>query len=30
VIAGFIILCLFLLPQRAGKHPPLSRAPVGD
>jgi uncharacterized membrane-anchored protein len=30
VIAGFIILCLFVLPQRAGKHPQLSRAPVGD
>ena len=29
VIAGFIILCLFVLPQRAGKHP-LARAPVGD
>jgi uncharacterized membrane-anchored protein len=30
VIAGFIILCLFVLPQRAGKHPRPLRAPVGD
>jgi uncharacterized membrane-anchored protein len=29
-IAAFIILCLFVLPQRAGKHPQLSRAPVSD
>ena len=30
VIAGFILLCLFVLPQRAGKHPQVSRTPAGD
>ena len=27
VIGGFIILCLFVLPQRAGRHPGAS---IGD
>jgi uncharacterized membrane-anchored protein len=29
VIAAFILLCLFILPQRAGRHPAQSSAPAG-
>jgi uncharacterized membrane-anchored protein len=29
VIAGFIILCLFILPQRAGRHPQAPEAVRG-
>jgi uncharacterized membrane-anchored protein len=25
VIAGFILVCLFILPQRAGRHPAAAR-----
>jgi uncharacterized membrane-anchored protein len=30
VIAAFIIACLFVLPQRAGRHPAASGAGAGD
>jgi uncharacterized membrane-anchored protein len=30
VIAVFILLCLVILPQRAGRHPAASNAAVGD
>jgi uncharacterized membrane-anchored protein len=30
VIAAFIIMCLLVLPQRAGRHPQASTLPIGD
>jgi uncharacterized membrane-anchored protein len=30
VIAAFILICLFVLPQRAGRHPVASNAAAGD
>jgi uncharacterized membrane-anchored protein len=30
VIAAFILICLFVLPQRAGRHPAASNAAAGD
>ena len=29
VIAGFIVVCLLVLPQRAGRHPGASQAGPG-
>jgi uncharacterized membrane-anchored protein len=30
VLAAFILICLFVLPQRAGRHPAASNAAAGD
>ena len=30
VIAVFILICLLILPQRAGRHPAVSNAAAGD
>jgi uncharacterized membrane-anchored protein len=30
VLAAFILICLFILPQRAGRHPAASNAAAGD
>jgi uncharacterized membrane-anchored protein len=30
IIVAFIVVCLFIIPQRAGRHPGISSSPVAE